>query len=187
VSSNYPYIVFMKVGLHAGEDFASIIQRKKQEIADTESAFWGYGGMVCHPLTQVRPFAQRVISTGAHPFLLMNVIKGRAGFPSKGAVRASEYTIDRKNWFAVPDGVCVTGSKNALVIEDLQEVCLDLSLIDYEVAVGPNKGRNAVCYLQGRTDKACLELTVDRKPGTPLHTISYVARLCEPWAVVLRS
>jgi hypothetical protein len=54
----YPsQLIVMKVGVHMGEPWEAIIDRKLAEEQAAGVAYWGYGGSVCHPITQVQPFA----------------------------------------------------------------------------------------------------------------------------------
>ena len=51
-------LLFMKVGLHAGEKFDEILERKRREYQKAGMIFWGYGGNTCHPTLAVQPFAR---------------------------------------------------------------------------------------------------------------------------------
>ena len=82
------------------------------------------------------------------------------------------------------------GSRYALVIEDLRREEFTLPLNRTRVAVGLSQGRFGNRYVQGRVDKACLEVvdlantdTVDPGPGIQ---IDLVAKLKKPYAVFLK-
>ncbi len=57
------------------------------------------------------------------------------------------------------------------------------------VAVGNSRGRRGDRYIRGRVDKACLEIVDDARHAdeAPLVQIGLVARLVEPYAVLLRT
>lgn len=175
-------IIFMKVGVHAGEELADIITRKQAEIADAGFAMWGYGGNTCHPRTMVRPFAANHTSSTGPIRLVMQEVKSNH-FADQ--VRAGEYSIDGETWAAVPPTINVLGSRFALCVNSLEQVEAELALGGTEVAVGRNKGRSGSSYLRGQVDKACLEIVAggDDRPPVP---IDLVAELVEPYAVILR-
>lgn len=180
-------VLFMKIGIHAKEPLESIIERKLREIEDTGMAFWGYGGNTCHPTTMVQPFAKDAQSKGSPIHLVMQ--KMESNHWAEG--RAEEYSIDGQSWAPVPDGINVLGSRYALVIEDLQEADLSLSLARTTVACGPSVGRSGRVYVAGRVDKACLTLGADvdlpLPPEEEQTPIGLVATLREPYAVFLRN
>lgn len=179
------FLVFMKVGDHAGESFEQILERKRREIVDTGRSFWGYGGNACHPLTQVQPFVKSTLkmSKSGMVYLLMQYINSTAPV----TLPASEYSVDGLKWDRIPDGIRVTGSRYALVLDEIQPGELILPLDEYSVAVGKSKGIPAPKYLQGRVDKGCFERT-SHESATPADTakISYIARLADPFAVILK-
>ncbi len=45
-------VIVMKVGVHLGEPWETIVERKLAEERVADVAYWGYGGSVCHPITQ---------------------------------------------------------------------------------------------------------------------------------------
>jgi len=164
--------VFMKVGNHAGEDFESILKRKNRERERAGRIFWGYGGSVCHPLMQVQPFARQYIKNqGGDIFLLMEPVNSKA---DPDIDPAKEYSSDGANWQAIPDGIEVTGSRYALVLDEIHPVDIEISLQDYIVGVGHSRGKVASGYVLGRVDKACLTRTNGHQ------------QLLEPYAVLLR-
>lgn len=184
---NYPFIVFMKVGPHAGESFELIMQRKQQEIADTGMAFWGYGGTLCHPFTQIRPFVDFARRMGSDVLLAMSIVKGKGGNTLVSA-EAVEYTADDYGWKPIPSEIRVTGSKYALVLGDLREERFECDLQKYAVGVGRHAGYPASTYIRDRVDKACLCWRLGPEMGEErVLSVSYVAKLCAPYAVKVRN
>lgn len=177
--------IFMKVGMHAGEGFDSILERKNEEYRKTGMTFWGYGGSTCHPLTQVRPFVASVMEQGQQVYLLMQEMDSKA---DPDLVPATEYSEDGIEWKTLPSGIVVTGSRYAIVLGDIEKEDLLLPLNDYAVALGRSEGRRASKYISGRVDKACLT-RVDTKfidaEAPPIH-IGRKAVIKEPYAVLLR-
>jgi hypothetical protein len=181
------HVLFMKVGIHAKEPLESIIERKLKEIDDTGMAFWGYGGNTCHPTNMVQPFAKNAVENGAPIHLVMQ--KMTSNHWAEG--RAEEYSVDGQKWERVPDMIEVRGSRFALVIEDLKEADLSLSLARSKVAWGPSLGKVGSTYISGRVDKACLQLGQDvdvpLAPDEYSTPIGLVATLKAPYAVFLRN
>jgi hypothetical protein len=187
VPKKYTSFLFMKVGDHAGETFDKIIERKRREKDRAGMIFWGYGGAACHPLTQVRPFLKVVQEDGAVPYLLMQKIRSNADqemFP------AQEYSEDGVTWKKIPAGITVTGSRYALVLDEIQPGDFLLDTREFEIGIGPSRGKRADDYLQGRTDKACLVRTTGQLVGLPdakqVKQIDLIAKLRDPYAVLLR-
>lgn len=179
-------IVFMKVGTHAREPLADIIARKRKEIDDAGYALWGYGGNTCHPLTSVQPFARDFARRESVIYLVMEPMESKHfAIPE----RADEFSIDGVSWHEIPAEINVCGSRYALAIDSLDEDDFDLSLGETRVAVGNSLGRSGDRYIRGRVDKACLEVIDDpaSTDETQLVHIGLVARLIEPYAVLLRS
>jgi hypothetical protein len=177
--------IFMKVGQHAGEDFSDILERKRKEHKRTGMIFWGYGGNTLHPHNHVLPFIETYKSSGGI-YLLMNPIKSTA---DPDIVPAKEYSQDLISWKKIPDGILVTGSRYALVLDDIEQDELELDLNDYQVGVGKSEGKQASKYLTGHIDKGCFVKSVlpaesDSKPK--IRKVEYVAKLKSPYAVFLR-
>jgi hypothetical protein len=181
-------VLFMKIGIHAREPLDEIIQRKLKEIDDAGVSFWGYGGSTCHPTSMVQPFAQEQAQLNRPIYLVMQKMESNHWAEP---VPADEYSVNGRDWLAVPKGVEVRGSRYALVIDDLEEADLQLPLARAEVALGPSQGRSAKDYIAGRVDKACLTLAnnVDfpLAPDEPATPIGLVAKLKAPYAVFLRN
>lgn len=181
-------VLFMKVGRHAQEDLADIIARKSREIERVGHTMWGYGGNTCHPSSMVQPFARSFAERGEPIHLCMEEMDSKHfGEP----LCAAEFSRDGLTWSRIPDEIEVRGSRYALVIKELRQERLNLQLDQTRVAVGPSSGRLGSRYVEGRVDKACLEVmdTSERKneEGRQTdHVISLVAELLEPYAVFLR-
>jgi len=179
-------VLFMKIGTHANEDLADIIKRKTKEIEDEGMAMWGYGGSTCHPSTMVQPFAEKFVAQGKPIHLVMESMNSQH-FAETAAAR--QYSIDGVNWNDIPPGINVIGSRYALVIKNLHEDQFSLALNRTRVPIGRSEGKLGSSYVQGRVDKACLEvmdeavLTNEEIKERP---ISLVADLHEPYAVFLR-
>jgi hypothetical protein len=177
------FVILMKVGVHGGEGFSDIIARKQSEERTEGRFLWGYGGSLCHPITQVAPFVQRAVSSGSDVWLVM--IPTRSRHTNVGQI-ASDASPDGQSWVPISSGHRVASSKFALVctgLEDLEEP-LDAGM--YEVAVGASQGRPVESYLQGRVDKACAERSQGDWRGSFLLPTVFRARLTHPYAVFLR-
>ncbi len=181
-------VLYMKVGTHANEPLESIIDRKRKEIEDEGFGMWGYGGNTCHPTTMVQPFAKMFEERGEAIHLCMEEMDSRH-FAEQ--IRADEYSADGQNWLEVPPGIKPLGSRFALLIRSLELVDLELSLAQTQVAVGRSQGRIGSEYIQGQSDKACLEVMPPAQgvelPGDSTKKIKLVADLMEPYAVFLRN
>ena len=180
--------IFMRVGSHAGESFEDILERKKREYEEAGMIFWGYGGPTLHPIRQVQPFAKLCVEEAGEIRILMQPIESRA---DPDILPATEYSVDGIEWEPLPSGIVVTGSRYAIVLDEIKPGQLDLNLRDFEVGIGPSRGRNAAGYLMGRVDKGCLvesqhtEDQIDTQPKSV--SIGFQARLKEPYAVMLRA
>ena len=178
--------VYMKVGNHAGEGFDAILERKKRERDRTGRMFWGYGGTACHPLMQVQPFARLYTKNEGKIYLMMEPVNSRA---DPDVEPAKEYSSDGSVWQAIPEGICVTGSRYALVLEDLCPIDIEIPLDQYTIGVGPSRGKAAIEYLQGRVDKGCLVRSLGVQPSddkTAKKRLRFAAKLLDPYAVLLR-
>jgi hypothetical protein len=178
----------MKVGVHAQEDLASIIERKTKEIEEAGFALWGYGGGTCHPLNVVQPFAQEHAERGEPVYLCMQEMVSKHWAEP---VRAEHYSTDGFNWLPIPDAISVRGSRYALAIKELRHEEFILPLNKTSVARGNSKGRLGSRYIAGRVDKACFELNDDiivpPEPDARIVQINLVAELCDPYAVFLKN
>jgi hypothetical protein len=163
-------LLFMKVGLHAGETFEQIIARKRHEYDVAGSIFWGYGGGTCHPTRAVQPFAKMTIEEGNNIYIVMEEINSH--HPPTNIV-AKEFSADGINWKPIPEGIEVRGSRYAIVLEELQDGDLDIDLSSY-------KG--------GRVDKACIALNENGQTGIDpqIKKIRFAAKIKAPYAVFTR-
>ena len=179
------HLIFMKVGTHAGESFEQILERKARELRDAGRIFWGYGGAACHPFQQVQPFAKLSLRDQTGIMLVMEFIDSKA---NPEIVPATEYSEDGITWQTVPKGIRVTGSRYALILDEIKPGDFILPTSDFAVGIGPNRGKIASDYLKGRVDKACLTRVVNNVPAEslPHKKISYTASLLSPYAVMLR-
>ena len=178
----------MKVGKHANENFESILERKRQEIASGGFAMWGYGGGTCHPISMVRPFASSYHSA-AKPIRLVMQAMNSKHFAEQ--VVAEEYSIDGQDWRPIDTNIHrVLGSRYALFIKNLRYEEFELPLNQSVVALGPSEGKRGDAYIQGRVDKACLlyqPSSVSDDQKQIVLPIRLVADLVEPYAALLRN
>ena len=181
-------ILFMKVGVHAQESLEDIIERKTKEIKEAGFALWGYGGNTCHPTTKVQPFVTEREGRGEKVILCMNEMKSNH---FADPVRAEYYSVDGADWERVPKEINVLGSRYALAIKELRREKLVLPLGKSAVAIGNSKGMSGLRYINGRVDKACLELgegvDIPPAPDEKFVQIDLVAELCNPYAVFLKN
>jgi hypothetical protein len=178
-------LLYMKVGMHAQEGLEAIIERKTREIEEAGHALWGYGGSTCHPQTMVQPFAKRYERKGSLIYLCMEPMES-SHFADP--LRADESSVDGLKWEEIPEAVNVLGSRYALVIKDLRKEEFELPLENTRVALGNSMGKSGSKYINGRVDKACLEIG-EKDPSVPERTvhIGLVAEIVEPYAVYLRN
>lgn len=174
-------IVYMKYGYHAKEHEQDIVKRKKLEFQKSGKMFWGYGGVVCHPIKQVQPFAKKFNDV----FLAMSLTSSK---PTMEGYLAKEYSIDGKIWKKIPNGIKVTGSKYALVCSSLVTVKRNIDLSQYNVAIGPSKNKLASEYIKFRIDKGCLinNNKLEKGDDSTMVEIRLCAKIIHPYAVLLR-
>jgi hypothetical protein len=181
-------VVYMKVGTHANEPLDTIIERKQAEIDAAGFALWGYGGNTCHPTTMVQPFARDFELRGDAIHLVMHPM---VSHHFAVTARAEEMSTDGQKWTAIPDAINVIGSRYALAIAELEPVEFALPLSQTRVAAGNSRGRPGDEYIQGRVDKAVLEVVAeppaDATPQREDEEIGLVARLVDPFAVFVRA
>jgi hypothetical protein len=180
-------LLFMKVGTHANEALEDIVRRKTREIEEAGFALWGYGGNTCHPVSMVQPFAEAYEKKGGTIYLCMHPMVSRHFAITK---RATEFSIDGRNWQQIPQSINVVGSRYALAIRELQSEDFDLPLSQSRVAIGTSMGRRGSTYVSGHVDKACLEITPrqegDLAEESTVH-IGLIAKLVAPFAVFVRN
>jgi hypothetical protein len=170
----------MKVGYQYREDWGEIVERKLAEERAASVVYWGYGGSVCHPLTQVQPFAAQ-----GQPITVL-MIHTASAFVGPVAW-ADGASADGKSWSPIPTGVRTAG-RYALVLRSLEKVDFRLDLAAYEVAIGSRQGMPLPDYLRLRVDKACARLSSVLRTSDP-HVVNVVMRadLVAPYAVLLRT
>jgi hypothetical protein len=176
----------MKVGNHAGETFDQILERKRRELTVAGRIFWGYGGFSCHPIHHVQPFCRMHLQKENGIYLFMESIESHA-VPE--VAQATEFSEDGIKWQRIPQGIKVTGSRYALILDEVRPGDLDIHLHEYVVGVGRSRGRVAADYLRGHVDKGCFEKSPeDRVSSSDVAQkhISYIAKVKEPFAVLLR-
>ncbi len=173
-------VVMMKGGPHAGSGWDAIVDWKIGDLRAAGITFWGYGGSVCHPTRQVQPFAD---AAGGRVEVAMIPTGSDPGNP---ATVAQEWSADGQQWNPLPEGVRVTGSKWALVMDQLSACEDSIDLGRYTVAVGASTGRLAADYLRARVDKGCFRLTATDEPAAQPVPVVLHGRLAAPWAVFLR-
>ena len=178
-------IIFMKVGVHARETIDDIVKRKQDEYSRAGKIFWGYGGNTCHPRTIVQPFAREFEKAGKPVHLVMHKMDSKhSALPEL----AKEYSEDGVDWYPVPSGIEVRGSRFGMVIGGLTEEEFDINLQKAVVSVGPSRGKLASDYLRGQADKGCFELVENESEfdENALKQIDISSPLVPPYAVFLR-
>lgn len=178
-------VLYMKVGLHAQETLEDIIARKQREFDEAGAIWWGYGGNTCHPIRHVQPFAMEQAELGNVVTLVMQKMESKHSADPK---LAEEYSDDGLNWRPVPAGIRVLGSRYALVLGQLELDEFNVDFREFEVGVGPSRGRIAQHYIRGRVDKACFQYNGPAAGVEPdaVHQIGLFAPLVPPYAVILR-
>lgn len=171
-------VIVMKVGVHLSEPWEAIVERKIAEVRAAGVIYWGYGGSVCHPFTQVQPFAEQGSPVAV---LMIRTVSDFLGSFTP-AVAASR---DGRSWQPIPEGVTTSG-RYALILRSLRETTEELDLGAYEVAIGPKEGTPLASYLRGRVDKACARLASIPR-GSDRLPVVLRADLVAPYAVVLKT
>lgn len=151
------HIVYMKSGVFASETLDSILRRKQAEVRACGRFFWGYGGTLCHPTTQIQPFARAVARAGQRLYLVMSVTPSQLHQPPHPAAHFS--TDNKTAWTPLPPRVAVYGSRFALVCGEPRECRMTMDFREFEVAVGPSAGCPLDRYIGNRIDKACARRT----------------------------
>ena len=103
---------------------------------------------------------------------------------------ATQFSVDRREWEPLPSGIVVTGSRYAIVLDEIKPVQLDLDLGQFEVGIGPSRDRNAAQYVRGRVDKGCFVAAHSTMGDSDIPRrsvqIGWEARLADPYAVFVR-
>lgn len=180
----YRNIIIMKYGVHASESIESIVKRKLEEIQVCQKMYWGYGGVLCHPLNQVQPFLKENCSKGEKTYLLLTKTPSKL---NNAPSIATEYSIDKVQWQLIPDGIKVLGSKYAIVCKSIEQCDFLIDLANYIIPIGNSKGRILSNYICGRVDKACGRYNNDlTNKNSKLVSISLCAEIDYPYSVFLR-
>lgn len=180
-------IIFMKYGVHAGHRVDKILTRKKSDLARFGWFLWGYGGTLCHPTKQVQPFAHETAASNSDLYLAMPFTP--SAFDGD-AWQAQEFSATGNDWKRLPDGMEVYGSSKAVYCTDLVECSLPLHLDEYEIAVGPSRGRRLSEYIGNRIDKGCARrissgASVATSQSVPV-VINLLCKVASPYAVLLK-
>ena len=185
--------IFMKIGDYGGECLEDILERKQREreLDEKKRMFWGYSGTLVYPSTQAQPFSKKWVKKQGSIRLLMAQTDSNPRRKARRTIEYKNYSVDKKanekDWKPLPPGVVVTYNNLALVIDEIEPVCLPIDLRDFEVGIGPSKGCDAAQYVRNQNSKACLLKARSRYdgPSVPI-TITYSACLKPPYAVFLR-
>jgi hypothetical protein len=180
------HIVYRKSGFFADEPLDAILERKRQEHRRAGYFFWGYGGTLCHPSTQIRPFVQQVIRNGEKPYLVMSYTNSELRQEPKPA---TQFSIDKRTWLPLPVGINVYGSRFAVICGEPHQCALPLDFQSFVVAIGDSINCPLHKYIRHRVDKACAQRNLEQS-GTVLSgaqtTIFWIAEIVEPYAVFLQ-
>lgn len=164
-------IILMKYGTHAFESPDDITRRKEREVKEVGMTFWGYGGNICHPASQVQPFLERNRAKNEDTFLVL--VKSNSVW-NKEVCYANWYSEDNAIWKLIPDPLKVSSSKFALICSSFVQCDILLNLTQYEVPVGNSKGRRLSDYISGRITKGCGSLSISKGSDYPtLCTITH--------------
>jgi hypothetical protein len=181
---SFDNIVFMKFGYHAEENEYNIIRRKQLEFENAGKVFWGYGGIICHPLRQVQPFVRYFNEQNSKVYLVMSFTPSK---PLNAGTHAEEYSVDGVNWNKLPRGINVIGSKFAIVCSKLFTIKEKINLYEYNIAIGQSEGKNASDYISYRVDKGCLLKNANSKQNkSNIKDIELYAEIVYPYAVFIR-
>lgn len=174
---NNKRIIIMKYGVHANESVDSIIRRKCKEIKENGYCFWGYGGVLLNPIKQVQPFCDN-----EDVYLLL--VRTNSDYIDNNA-KSELYSIDGKTYNQIPTSINVYGSKYALVFTELKKYNKYINLCDYEVGIGPSKGKKLEDYFKFRVDKACA-IYNKKSNDEKLIYVDYIAKLKYPYSVFIK-
>jgi hypothetical protein len=83
----------------------------------------------------VQPFARLSVREQGKVLLVMEYIDSKA---KPEILPAKQYSRDGIHWEPIPRGVKVTGSRFALVLDEILPGDLDIQLASYEVGIGPS-------------------------------------------------
>lgn len=177
------HILILKGGRHAGAEWEEVARTKLHNLRDVGVTYWGYRGNACHPRNQVQPFAQRAPGP-----VEVVVIRTKGERPEDASTtRAEQWSADERDWRPLPRGIQVTGSKYALVLDELVACEEAIDLNHYVVGIGESTGTVASHYLSGQVSRGCFTWS-DECAGVPADPREVVlrGRLAEPYAVFLK-
>ena len=180
------------MGPHAGEDSDAIFARKIADIRKAGRTFWVIRSHKAKP-DMIQTIGSTVRARSGAPLCAFVAPSSPGGaIPTKTSCAATEYSIDRSEWQALPSGITpVTGqmtrSTCALVFDHL---CLcESSVVDLwqyadffnaQQSVRIRQGASTVGVVRGDTSEHS-----DRMKSR-LRRVMAVGRLVEPFAVWLR-
>lgn len=179
--------VISVMGDHAGEDVATIFNRKIADIKTTGRTFW-----LVRSAKARCPEVQEICRSGPAYVIFVGPATPGGARPTTAETVAREYSADRRTWQGLPDGLGpVTGKLDAAAVAlvfDAMETSrvnrLDLwSYADYFAEDKPLRfrlGCSTVCAV--RRD---MTANPDRMKSRYRPVVA-VARLAEPYGVLLR-
>lgn len=149
---NFNNVMLMKFGTHGNASPHQIILDKARDLLASGVFFWGYGGSTCHPENQIQPFLNQAAKYGDNVYLVLSPI---SSVWDGNISQCTFFSRNCEDWSRLPDGVTVSGSKYAVICDEITicEEVIDLS--NYEVSVGPHAGHPVSSYLRGRITKVC--------------------------------
>jgi hypothetical protein len=86
----------------------------------------------------VQPFVRKVLESQTGVHLLMQPMNSKADPDIKPASQYSTYGID---WKPLPSGICVTGSRYAFVMGEINAEEFELPVHQYAVEYGRSRGK----------------------------------------------
>ena len=186
------YSVLSVMGPHAGEDSDAIFARKISDIRNAGRTFWVIRSHKAKP-DMIQTIGTTVRSRSREPLCAFVTPSTPGGaVPTKTSSAATEYSSDRSEWQALPEGITpVTGQMSsstcALVFDQL---CLlesaVVNLWHYADFFNPDQpvriqqGASTVGVMRRDTS------THPRRMKSHLRQIMAVGRLVDPFAVWLR-
>jgi hypothetical protein len=178
-------IIYLPGGVHANEEINSIVERKIKEINKNGFMFFGYNGTLLHPNSQVVPFGKKNHKNNNKTYVLISAIKKDY---QKFVIKAKDYTINRVEWFDIPENINVLGSKYALVCSNIKPCSFDIDLNDYVIARGKHKNERFAEVYSTRLDSVCAHYNPENKKeiNKKIVHIDYIAELTEPYGVFVR-
>lgn len=165
----------MKYGTHAAESPETIINNKLNEIELCGKTYWGYGGIVCHPSTQINPFVKVNKDKGEKTYLVLSRINTTWHGNSS---QAHFYSINNYDWEPLSVANAISGSKYAIVCKTFAMCTKFIDLSFYKVPFGNSKGRILSEYIFGQNTKACgIYVFPERLETTKILPISAIAEV----------